>query len=719
MLAGAVARALMGDGQMKGEWTPWREGLRPLLCGLLALPVLTGWSGEARAEDDDESYTNMPLAELLNVEVTTASKTPERIEDAPGSLTVITSQQILDMNAQTLRDVLNVLVPGMDVVPTYFRYGDRVNEGIYSRGLLSDFSQQVTILFNGHSKFNETTWGSPFPAIEFTLENVERIEVSRSPLPLYGGAAFTVINIITKEQSLRNDVQFQGALGLEAGSGIDGGLRAKKFSVLFGQDVAGWYLGGSVQYYQDEGQRHGNPEGQGVGTARYRLGPDTLRDGTKGAANVTFSLISPAEELTIQSWYKYTNRDAYLSGQVVSPSQDQYFYRGTEWLTHAIYRPWASLRLVAGAQTSSWFNFYDLHDGETDTFTPAGGGEKNYDVFFEGNYTLKFDALGSHSLLAGGKLEREGQYEGSVFTWDATVGAFRENQDQMAIFAPNSSRTVASVFLEDAWKPGERLSIAAGVRLDHYRGFGDKKETLLSPRLALRANPVRGLVLKALYASARRPPAIYERQGANAAPLRGNENIRSERVDTFELAAIYRTDTFKLQITPFLGLFKDKIEYLPAEAGQVAQNNGRTRSGGIDAEARLYLDPNNYVFANGTWLQSGDQQNGHATYFLPSIYLNAGLNVRYADWNFNLTGYYRNDRPLPPELTINRRHVHSALRSNAAVSRYFRRSLKAYLLVENIADVKTNIPLSVDGLFVPMRGRTLVLGLVFGVQPLE
>jgi outer membrane receptor for ferrienterochelin and colicins len=707
---------------MKSGWKMRPEGYRLLLGVPLALAILTGWSGAPRAADDgddDRSYVDMPLSELLNLEITTASKTPERIEDAPGSITVITSQQISDMNAQTLRDVLNVLVPGMDVVPTYFRYGDRVNEGIYSRGLLSDFSQQVTILYNGHSKFNETTWGSPFPAIEFTLENVERIEVSRSPLPLYGGAAFTVINIITKEQNLRNDVRFQGALGLDAGGGFDGALQAKKFSVLFGHELADWHVGGSVQYYQDNGQPHGNPEGQGVGTARYRLDPGTLRDGTKGAANVTFSLTSPAKKLTVQSWYKYTNRDAYLSGQLVSPSQDQYFYRGTEWLAHAIYTPSSSLRLVAGAQTSSWFNFYDVHDVTTGAFSPAGGGEKNYDVFFEGNYTFKFDALGSHALLAGGKLEREGQYEGSVFTWDPTTGAFLENRDETAIFAPNSSRTVASVFLEDAWKPSEKLSVAAGVRLDHYHGFGDKKETLLSPRLALRANPARRLVLKALYASASRPPAIYERQGANAVPLRGNESIRSERVDTVEVTAIYRTDTFKLQVTPFLGMFNDKIEYLPGEGGQIAQNNGRTRSGGVDAEAWLYLDANNYLFANGTWLQSQDEKNDHATYFLPSVYLNAGLNLHRAAWNFNLTGYFRNDRPLPPELMINRRHVHSALRSNASLSRHFKRSLKAYLLVENITDTRTNIPLSVDGLFVPMRGRTLLLGLVFGAEPLE
>jgi outer membrane receptor for ferrienterochelin and colicins len=692
-------------------------------CGPLCL-VLSSWPAESSAqntlagsvpdEDEDDRYVNMPLSELLNMEVTTASKTAERIEDAPGSLTVITSRQIADMNAQTLRDVLNVLVPGMDVVPTYFRYGDRVNEGIYSRGLLSDFSQQILILYNGHSKFNETTWGSPFPAIEFTLENVERIEVSRSPLPLYGGAAFTVINIITKEQYLRNDLRFHGSLGLDAGEGSYRKIQARKFSLMFGHELQSWHVGGSVQYYDDRGQPHRNPEGKGAYATGYQLADDTLRDGTKAATNISLSLKSPGDKLVVQSWYKYTNRDAFLSAQLPSPSQDQYFYRGTEWLAHAIYTPTPALRLVLGTQTSSWYNFYDSAG------TPAGGGEENYDVFGEANYTFKFTAAGSHSLLLGLKLEREGQYRGAVFTWDPMAGAFREDRSAVAIFAPNASRTVPSVYLEDSWKPWQQLSLAAGIRLDHFRGFGEKNETLLSPRLALRINPANRLVLKGLYASAGRPPAIYERLGAHAVPLLGNPNTRSERVDTFELAGIYRTESFKIQLTGFLGLFGNKIEYLPDGSGsQVAQNNGRTRSAGVDAEAWFYLNKSNYIFANGTLLRSKDLESKHDTYFLPSVYLNAGLNLQHLDWNFNLAGYFRNNRPLPPELSINRRNVRASLRGNATLSYYLMRTLKAYLLVENIGDAETNIPLSVDGLFVPMRGRTLLAGLAVGATALE
>src|SRR5262245_10202430 len=97
-------------------------------------------SGEAQPAATAVRKTHFLLAaesqdgveNALNVLVTIATKRSERLEDAPGSVTVVTKDMMRDMNALTLRDVLNVYIPGMDVVPTYFRYGDRVSEGIYS-----------------------------------------------------------------------------------------------------------------------------------------------------------------------------------------------------------------------------------------------------------------------------------------------------------------------------------------------------------------------------------------------------------------------------------------------------------------------------------------------------------------------------------------------------------------------------------------------------------
>lgn len=148
----------------------------------------------------DSSMYEMSLEELMNLPVSIATKTERTLDEAPGTIRVITRQQISDMNARTLKDVLNVYVPGMDALPTSLKYGDRV-ETVFSRGINSDFSQQILYLFNGKNKFNETTFGQPLQFIEFTLENIERIEVSTSPLPIQGGSAITTMR--SRNEGLR------------------------------------------------------------------------------------------------------------------------------------------------------------------------------------------------------------------------------------------------------------------------------------------------------------------------------------------------------------------------------------------------------------------------------------------------------------------------------------------------------------------------------------
>ena len=135
------------------------------------------------AQTNDE-LLDLSLEELFQLELSLGSRTIKNPDQVPGAITTIEKEQITQMQARTMRDVLNVLVPGMDVVPTYFQYGNTVNEGIYSRGILSDFNQQILILYNGENKFNESTFGSPYTGMEFTLENVERIEINNSPAPL-------------------------------------------------------------------------------------------------------------------------------------------------------------------------------------------------------------------------------------------------------------------------------------------------------------------------------------------------------------------------------------------------------------------------------------------------------------------------------------------------------------------------------------------------------
>ncbi|WP_144394190.1 TonB-dependent receptor plug domain-containing protein [Pleionea sediminis] len=670
-----------------------------ILIFLSSLLINVCWSDESKSLPNESSLFDLNLVELLKVRVQVASKRSESINEAPGSITLISREQIENMNARTLRDVLNIYVPGMDVVPTYFRYGDRVNEGIYSRGLLSDFSQQVLILFNGKTKFNETTFGSAFPAVEFTLDNIERIEISRSPVPLYGSSAITIINLITREQTFLG-FEYRAESTLSQRQTSQNLMQAYKFTTLFGKNLDQWHIGGSVQYYQDDGQAHGQPKGQGS----YGFDRETLRDGTKGAGNFTFSLRSLDNAFVFQTWYKFNVQDAFLSGQVPSQSLDLYSYEGSQWHGNLKYTLSEQWNITFGTMTSEFVNFIDLA-GE-----PYGGSVANYDIFIESLYEKEVD---EHSLLLGFKVEREGQYDAKVYLWNGS--GFDISEDESQIFAPNKSRNVFAFFVEDNWQISDTLSVVLGGRIDAFEGFSKTSERVFNPRVAFTWRNNQS-IFKGLYASAVRPPSIYETLGTALFPLQGSRDVKPEKIETFELSWIYQGNDYRAQLTPFYLIFNDKIEYLPENNSFIARNNGKTTVAGIDTEFNYYFSKKNYLFIKHSKFKSRDEASDRDTYFLPNEYLSFGANYRIFNFNVNLSSYYRSKRTLPEELASNIRYSSGAhKKTDLNIAYYFQGESKVYLNLSNLFDEKNNVPLSVDELFVPLRGFTVHLGYTFEI----
>jgi outer membrane receptor for ferrienterochelin and colicins len=690
-----------------------------LLKNLLVLALMFAGSAQAQTSKIDE----FSLEDLLNIQVTTATKKAVKLEETPGSITVITRQQILDTNARTLRDVLNVFVPGMDVVPTYFRYGDRVSEGVYSRGLLSDFSQQVLFLLNGMGKFNETTFSSAYPTIEFTLENVERVEISRSPIPLYGGSAITIINIITREQNIKDGVEFFGDFADNQDASFKSmPVTHRRYSANFGKPIDDyWHISGSVQTYSDYGQKHREKDADGG----YTLDRATLRDGTKSAMNGSLILKSTDDKWFVQTNYKEINRDSFMSGAVPSESLGIFNYGGSNFLANIRYKPNSRFEVTLGGMRSVFENVVDFAG------LPYGGEVKNHDIYAEMNYNWEFNGAGTHSWLNGVKVENEGQFDGTAYIWDDTANHFDTSRDETLLFAPNISRTVYAIYSEDTWKPTEAISVVAGARYDRYSGFGNDKFDIINPRLALSYVPNTSWVFKALYASASRPPSIYEKVGVNLTPLFGNsgnasgvgnlDDIKPESVQTAELSAMFKAGGFKAQVTPFYQIFQDKIEFAPAgidlngAKGTTddlqSKNNGKANVSGADIDLWYYISKKSYFFVNGSFFSSKDDKTKEKTQFIPDVYVNGGVNFNAKKMTYNLTAFYRGKRELPAALVNSQKFDDPHMNANLSINYDWTSNFTVYGLVENVADSLNIVPLAFDGEGVPLRGRTYHLGL--------
>lgn len=143
--------------------------------------------------DTDLFFTELPT-------VASISRLPQRLADAPASVTVIDRAMIRASGARSLSDVFR-LVPGFQT----FAASDKQTRINYHGITDDDFSPRVQVLIDGRSLHSPLFIGGVnWSLIPVALEDIEYIEVVRgSNTVSYGTNAFLgVINIITTDPAL-------------------------------------------------------------------------------------------------------------------------------------------------------------------------------------------------------------------------------------------------------------------------------------------------------------------------------------------------------------------------------------------------------------------------------------------------------------------------------------------------------------------------------------
>ncbi|MCD6574253.1 TonB-dependent receptor [Candidatus Aerophobetes bacterium] len=165
--------------------------------------------------------------------VITATKFPQLLKDTPGSVTVITAEEIKSSRAKNVAELLDK-VAGVDVKS----YG---LNGISSISLRGSSANQVLVMIDGRG-VNLASSGD-VDLSEFPLNSVEKIEVIRGPFSaLYGGGALGgVINIITKNPPKTPVIRACLSCG---------NFNASSYSLLYGKgnDKAGYLFTGEKGY---------------------------------------------------------------------------------------------------------------------------------------------------------------------------------------------------------------------------------------------------------------------------------------------------------------------------------------------------------------------------------------------------------------------------------------------------------------------------------------
>ena len=126
-------------------------------------------------------------------QVLTPSRLPQRLDEAPSTVTVIDRAMIEASGARRLVDVLR-LVPGLQV-----GYKNNSLPTATYHGLSDEYARRLLLLLNGQRIFQYSRGVIEWNNLPVPLENIERIEIVRGPAAAaYGSNALqAVINIQT------------------------------------------------------------------------------------------------------------------------------------------------------------------------------------------------------------------------------------------------------------------------------------------------------------------------------------------------------------------------------------------------------------------------------------------------------------------------------------------------------------------------------------------
>jgi outer membrane receptor for ferrienterochelin and colicin len=253
----------------------------PWLAAVVATLI---WPEPIRGQGRTRDLAELTLEELLNVSVTTATKSAEQSTKVPAHIEVVTADRIRQRGYRSLTDVLRDLPDfKVDVAVDQDLPTDITVQGI--RG-----SNRIVVLLDGIRISSPTN--EPLPIVaNYPVHSARQIEVVYGPgSALYGADAFSaVVNIITKtaeEASGLSASASAGQFGLSNVTGTYGASLGRGASLVV--SAQGYYdrQPDLSRYYPDDFR---GLTGQKTGTFQTIFGPITPVGAVPPAYNIPTS----------------------------------------------------------------------------------------------------------------------------------------------------------------------------------------------------------------------------------------------------------------------------------------------------------------------------------------------------------------------------------------------------------------------------------------------
>lgn len=583
---------------------------------LFSLLLISALPLHSIAEDpmltEDDVFSDIPM-------VSGASHFPQKISEAPTSVSIIDRQMIDASAAVEIVDLFR-LIPGFQV---YFPHYGR--PAINYHGFPQEYSYRMEVKIDGRSVYEPSENAVLWSTLGIELDDIDYIEVIRGPnAPADGANATTAsVNIITKTPVATKGWRVRVVAGdwdtqnvSAAYSGLEDGFSYK---------VTGGYRYNSGLPNTDE----------------YEFDDDTETSYINLRSIITPSLY---DSIDVQVGYSDNNIDMADSGRSISVDDIikwdyQSYYMFTSWERRLANHDSFELLFYfnrsdidAPENLGLFSDFLGISPAEVAEYFP---GLDDFEIIFG-----LYDSYAERSDL-------EFRYKGELtsntrYMWGLATRYDRMESERQFVDAVNVEESAQRLFTNLESKPSEHWTLNAGVMVEYNEIVNDYSSYRVSANYHF--NPEH--TIRVAYNDGERSPGLYEANQQSGVTEAGYildidtvapDNLKSEKFESQEIS--YYGTLPEQSLTIEIKLFKEKsrdlVKYTNLDTEDYfgfSDLNGdftlRTNSAWVDTqgvEAQIKYQPDQHWLVNFQY-----SYTDHEGMWLRQIF--EGEGPRYQDW---------------------------------------------------------------------------------------
>lgn len=494
-----------------------------------------------------QSKTYYLQPDVFNMEqvVITATRTEKALKDAPVITQVITAKQIESRGFETVQDVLEADMPGIE----FQRHGasNDINiQGIEARNVL--------ILIDGERMAGETRGNVDYSRLN--TNDVERIEIIKgASSALYGSQAMgAVINIITKTSKQKvyanisskytsyNEMNYPGLNKNDEDYSFKKNLDKPNLNVsaVVGFNIKKFssktnFVMKSTDAYQLYDRDSLTKEYIDIDTTIYEAlhKIPTSIEGTQDYSINQKFIYRFNDKLSIETNGAYYIHDKY---DFYRADKKHDFYEDVSYGLKAVYQP-SGGKSVIFSYHSDTYNKYDYLEKLDEKVRNYSHRYKNPKII--GNYKI-----GGKQMLTGGLEYLYESLESDMFVY----GEMQTKQVSNSV-----------LFLQDDIKLNSKLNIIAGIRGEYHTAYGSH----FTPKLSVMYKWL-PLTFRLNYAAGYRSPGLKELymnwSHLGMFTIVGNENLQPETNNYFSGSVELSKSWVNTSLNIYKNYFNNKIE---------------------------------------------------------------------------------------------------------------------------------------------------------------